>query len=434
MSSKKEQLLFGRQNKRILIGQINERILKPYSSPKIYFGTKRVKGLADRDQPKDITRDWYVHYRYVHPHSGVKHTFKEKGGINYSHTIEERYVQAIALQNLVLKDLEEGIINPFSKDRLSPKAMLFSQAIKYAFSKHLSRSDDDLSHKSKQDYKSAIKAFLGQIEKNGMSHIPIEKVSRFHVTETLEHLQAAYGFANTRYNKIKTIVSQMFGTLAEAGVIIQNPMYGMKGKLNEPSMAHMPYTPEEIKRIFDYLRQRDYRFFVFTQFIYRSGTRKAEILRLRVEDILMDQGLINMEPGKGKRVTKSKKRRYAMIDDEFKVIIEEAGILDYPKDHFMFSENGFLPGTEPIPINRPTKLWKRYVKEEMGIDKTMYALKHTAGDELLKETGDLGLVRQFYGHTSERITEIYTTQEQQVAFEKIKKMRRKGPTSSESPT
>lgn len=78
-------------------------------------------------------------------------------------------------------------------------------------------------------------------------------------------------------------------------------------------------------------------------------------------------------------------------------------------------------------VHSTQRLWKKIVKDGLGIDVNQYGLKKLAGDDMVRmqrrEHADnlLDLPMMQYGHTSTRQTETYVSEHREVLKELIKK-------------
>lgn len=133
--------------------------------------------------------------------------------------------------------------------------------------------------------------------------------------------------------------------------------------------------------------------------LYSAGLRAGEVVRLRVEDIDDDRGLVHVARGKGR------KDRYTLLST-----VARAAIADY--------RLRFRPGPWLFPGNRPghhlsTRSLQKIVaraRARAGITKrlTAHTLRHSFATHLLEAGIDLRYIQELLGHASSRTTEIYT--------------------------
>ena len=75
-----------------------------------------------------------------------------------------------------------------------------------------------------------------------------------------------------------------------------------------------------------------------------------------------------------------------------------------------------------MSINVAGNLWRENVKGILKIDKKMYGLKHKGANDKEDNGMNIETVKQIFGHSSEKITQIYATKHQEREFEKARAM------------
>ena len=78
-----------------------------------------------------------------------------------------------------------------------------------------------------------------------------------------------------------------------------------------------------------------------------------------------------------------------------------------------------LPSNTHIKRDTATKLWKKIVMDTLGIQKYLYALKHTGADSKILAGIPIEALKDMYGHTSVLMTEKYARKIKEVHREKI---------------
>lgn len=93
---------------------------------------------------------------------------------------------------------------------------------------------------------------------------------------------------------------------------------------------------------------------------------------------------------------------------EFLEYLRKNGVDKYPANQYLFSKKGTMePGEKPIIRNRVSELWKKHVKDDLQIDKDMYALKHTSAKLFILNGGSKEALQAQMGHATIATTEIY---------------------------
>lgn len=132
---------------------------------------------------------------------------------------------------------------------------------------------------------------------------------------------------------------------------------------------------------------------------YSAGLRLQEIVRLRVEDIDAERGLIHIRKGKGI------KDRYSILSS-FALDALRLYAREYPLTTWIF------PGAKPghhLHKRSAQKVFENAHKKS-GIDKqaSMHTLRHAFATHLLDNGTDIRYIQVLLGHSHSKTTEIYT--------------------------
>ena len=136
--------------------------------------------------------------------------------------------------------------------------------------------------------------------------------------------------------------------------------------------------------------------------LYSAGLRVGELVKLRVNDLDLERGMIRVRGGKGR------KDRYtlysAQVADAIVAWRKLVPVLD--PDGYVFV--GFRPG-RPITA-RTVQRVITLAAQDAGIRKriTPHTLRHSFATHLLEQGVDLRYIQELLGHASSRTTDIYT--------------------------
>lgn len=390
--------------------------MKDYTEPRIYFGcaAKKLNGvyLPDELQDKSMTCEWYITWNHFHPKKNKRVQVRKRMDINRFHTLEEKY--DFAVESLKgTKDWLEAGNNPWI---LARKEVTLSDALDKAFERWKERPDNPRPVGTIYDYDNTRKLFLAYSK--DFAGRPVKEIKRPEVRAILDHMQLKRGFGNTRYNFIKGTIGVLFGEMIELGYIETNPFTEMQGKRKEKPQAHKPFTPDEKKKIRD--RFLGDPFYVMPMSTYYASIRHTEQTKLLIEDIDIENGVIYLDGIK----TKSSNPRVALLHPQLYLLMLRYGFLDKNPKWYVFGNEDFSPSAKQQAKKRQSEYWRKIVKAKkehggLGIDKNMYGLKHTAGDDLLDVGVDENLIKDMYGHTAVRMTKKYLTQQKQALFKKV---------------
>ncbi|OQA36940.1 MAG: Tyrosine recombinase XerD [Parcubacteria group bacterium ADurb.Bin326] len=132
--------------------------------------------------------------------------------------------------------------------------------------------------------------------------------------------------------------------------------------------------------------------------LYGSGLRVGEVVRLRMKDIDLNQMVLRVYQGKGK------KDRYTVLPESLKDILSRQQKLKLPDD-FLFTN----PRGKHLSEASVQKIVAKAAREA-GINRvvSLHALRHSFATHLLENGTDVRYVQELLGHANIRTTQIYT--------------------------
>lgn len=394
----------GAKRKRLLMEEFNSKL----NQMNIYKHFKPAKLYTANG---NISKKWYIEYSYKVPGTNTFKRFKEYFDIN---RIKNTNGKAYAIMygneaaTFLTEKLESGF-NPFL-------AIKNTENIGFRIIEQLQRLIDTLNTNSTKitqaTYKENFNRFAKFIYEYQFEGKLITELTQYHAEEYKTHLQ-----------KLKLAPKTINASLSHLGLFwdaaIKNNWAAVnifrvvkkitkQQNTNTENEKFDPLTQGELIKIFSYFKKNGLQNFnVYLGFIYYAWVRPAEIARLKISDIDLKNSIIKFR----KSETKSKKAASIQIVPAFKKLLEEMGLENYNNNDFIFSNcNQLIPGQNPLTKNFTGKIWRKIVKKELGINKDMYALKHTGNiDYLLNNKGNIDLKWQQMQnrHSSSVITDRY---------------------------
>ena len=134
---------------------------------------------------------------------------------------------------------------------------------------------------------------------------------------------------------------------------------------------------------------------------YASGLRVSELVRIKIEDIDGQRGLIQIRDAKGKR-------------DRFTVLPESlrGQLVAYWKQYKLGTSGWLFAGqaADDHLAERSIQAVLERALKAAGIEKpvSMHTLRHSFATHLLEHGTDLRYIQELLGHQSVRTTEVYT--------------------------
>lgn len=167
----------------------------------------------------------------------------------------------------------------------------------------------------------------------------------------------------------------------------RNP-FGQKGMIPPPKKRKIPLclTPEEKKRFFAAIDDPEHE--KLFKFLLLTGCRRGEAVNLQWDDIDLEQKQLTF------RKTKTNKDRVVPINLELMQIIMT------------------LDRSKPKPFNHGadwmSAIFRQY-RDKAGLRDSLHlhSIRHTAATDLVRRRVPLTQIKEFLGHSSVKVTEIY---------------------------
>lgn len=395
--------------------------MKQYVPAEIYYGVPKRK-------PKDITKPWCAFYYYKNP-AGKMQRFQERGGINRLHTVTDRTKAAKELQAAINEMLAAGY-NPFVKlDSLINKPhsqelmslMPVCDALDWAVKKN-KKKWRHTTYISRKNVLEHIKMAFAEL---GYSQLSVGEVKRFHINIVLNHCWEKRGFGTRSYNGYLETIKSTFSTLRKSDIIESNPAADIEAEVAPDSVVHMPLTSKELQAVSRHLQKVHPAFYSFCKTINGTLIRPLELMRLKIKNVDFEGSQILILPMN----SKTGKLRWTGVPEDVMELLK-SHCDGFSSEYYVWSA-GMNPGPNQVQRNKASDLWLKLVKKGLGIDKTMYSLKHSEVEERLNALKviqeGIGEIQKQAGHASARMTLVYDKNKvaEQLISSTIKKVKTK---------
>jgi integrase len=201
--------------------------------------------------------------------------------------------------------------------------------------------------------------------------------------------------AETRRQRTAAVRS-FFRWAQETGRVPWNPAAGIKPprRRYKERSAH---PREHIRRLID--AQPTLRDQIAMQFLGRMGLRKSELAAMRLADIDLAHGTVLVKQKGGDEIVLPIIARRLVADLEVYVLGRA------PAEYLLYPKGNPLAEMDPSSVHR----WFKRGLRRAGLpdDWKMHELRHSAADELWRETGNLILAKELLRHQSVATTERY---------------------------
>ena len=165
-------------------------------------------------------------------------------------------------------------------------------------------------------------------------------------------------------------------------------------------------TINEVKKLIESSKNVKHKLII--KLLYGTGLRVSEIVNLEKKDILINESMIKVVLGKGK------KDRFVKLPDSIKNELENYSKIGNSKYLFESNRGGKLTKATVQAILRNSA-------KRAKIKKRVYPhlLRHSFATHLLEQGTDLRVIQKLLGHSSIKTTQIYT-QISQASIKNIK--------------
>lgn len=362
-----------------------------------------------------LGKSWHIHY-YFYDNTLKERKYIKVKGMNRFKTLEERREATKQLIENELYQLKEKGFNAITGKFLAPQVYGINPQTRFIDALRQACDLLKIEQSTKWDLHSVINFIETASIKLGIDKMEIHLIKRRHLKQALEICgELKKKWSAYSYNNYRGYLMMLFKKLLEEDAVETNPV---KDIFKQKSTFKIQNTLslEERLIIDNYLKTMNPDFRRFVHIFFHSGSRKTELCRLKVKDVNLEKQVFKLLIKKGNQYREVLRPIKDVALDFWIEQLEGAS----PED-FVFSLN-FRPGR----INKTPKwianMWKRYVKEGLGIDINFYSLKHLNLDET-SSILDAKAASKMAGHTSTVVTlKHYLVNEEERQREKLKKV------------
>ena len=341
----------------------------------------RAKTVTNYRKPqiKRLASGWYVEFHYLHQDKW--HRFRYKDGVNRIKDLKKKETFAKQLQ----VDLNQLLI-----DGWNPCIQEVTYSLADCIDLLLDEIQQNSAFKTLSHYRSVWGLFHKWCENQGIG-IDINDIKPSHIIAFLETKNTLSVAGKNRYIQG---LKNLYNRLIEKGIVKENIV---KTKSTKPkAKKYIPLKIEEKTILKNHLTKVHPRLLLFIEVMFYTGLRPKEILSLKYEN-LYETGIILYSTH-----AKTRTQRTAPLNS-------------YLRDKLVGDSNHYIFGHQlvsqyrahPLRRDRVTQLWREIVKQDLGINKNLYSIRHLSAIEHWKINKDLYALRDFLGHSTISMTENY---------------------------
>ncbi len=365
--------------------------------------------------PDNLNERWYVYIYDLINKKIIKKIYKK---INQEFDIEKRKIYCQMFKESLEKELSSGWI-PKSQKKQLPQPEDFGYKIIDAFDFAFKIFKTKLAKKTYQDYSSVYKFLKAEIIVLEWQIHDVKEFDTYHIKLLLEATQTRQNWSNKRYNKASNVLRSIFTVLKKEFIIKYNPAQGLEYLPEEDSEPIDLITDKEQTKIINHFKIVCPNFNIFLKIIYQCGIRPGEIIQIKCSMIDLNKNIFRLP----NTITKTVSRRVP-ISDDLKEDLLKFDLSD--PNNYLFgiyspycrrNDKKFIVSPHQLYINVAGNLWRENVRDILGIHKKMYWFKHKGANDKEDSGMEIKTVQSVFGHSSEKITEIYATKHEEKQFE-----------------
>ena len=289
--------------------------------------------------------------------------------------------------NQVLQELTNRLVSGWSPQGEVQSTRYYSSLFQ-ALDRFYEVKNLELRPDSMRTYKGIIKIFKKWLGNDCMC-------IDFGRTQALEFMDYCYTerkVCATTWNTYLKLCRVIWGWLFDNLYIKDNPYSHIKKKRTDEKIR-VVIPASDRKRIAEYFEARNEGFLLVCSFVFYSLIRPAELTRLRVCDIDMENGCVRLPQA----ATKCHKARFSAIDPAIYSKLS-AFIAEKDGNDFLFSRR-FRPGSTAVRKKQYILAWEK-MRDELGMpdEYQLYSLRDSGIRAKLENGMDPTVVMHAAGH------------------------------------
>ncbi len=296
------------------------------------------------------------------------------------------------------KRLAQKLFREIQQEALKGRLILLEKQEKISLSQfiqeYLEWSESNKAYATLKRERSIFKNFLSYFGERPLRSISVKQIEEYR-SFLLRSGRAASGI-NLDFRHLKAA----FNKALEWGYIKQNPfgkIKPLKGKTGPPRFI----PPEEMEKIFSFLKQKDPEFCDFVALALETGCRLNELLKLTAKDVAPDLSYIRvLGKGNRERMVPLTKKAQGIIKSR---LHKKGRLFDRWTDNWVSHK------------------W-RYFMNEIGLDYRFHDIRHTTASWLAMNEVPIQIIQELLGHSNITVTKIYTHVKQDVVRQALERV------------
>lgn len=407
----------------------HERILLPNGCS---MSTPAVHPANWKQVSASISEGWYFTYRFYDPvRRPAGKQVMVKGMNDYKSVAGRRQATDHLLQEEI-EELKQGF-NPVLKKALpveNQEAGELNEGTLFIPALQLAAKSLICAKSTKRDIRGMLHWIPMAIQAVRLDQLPVGQVKEKHILRILEKCSQiknrwdeelkktiTCGWSVHKFNKYRSNLMILFRKIKKVGAIEANPCKDMEKELDKAvKPKKVTLSKKQRVDVDKHLQAWQPSFRRFLHIFFHSGARETEILLVKGKDVALDKQTFIRIVQKGTTF-----REVATPIKDVALPFWQEAMQNCGPDDYVFGR-GFVSGPRAIQPDRIARVWKKLVKDELGIDADFYSLKHSNSTETAQLAGDEAAAAQNAHTTTAMVVKIYDVGRDAREHDRLKKV------------
>lgn len=347
---------------------------------------------------------WFIQYYVENPVTKKSERFRVSNNFNRIKDKNERMKVALAM----VADLNENLLPfgyPYKTKNSTPAYINLMDGINLAMSIK-ARSDRS---KTVSSYQTIVNNFKEFVISKKLEDLPLKDFTEREATMYLDHVTLHKKIAPRTFNNYKQFMTAIWNELKQRSYTMHNPFEKIK-KLKITEKNRRMIDDDEAKIILDYVIHHEPMLTLCILLLLYCAIRPGEQRQLRVKDININRGMINLSGS----ITKNKRNEIVTIPNEIIPLIKSFGFEKWNQNDYIF---GKCLKPHPTIMTGANSLYEKHksvikylyeIKKLRSIEGiTLYSWKDTGAMALVKSGVDPYQIMRHFRHSDLSTTQKY---------------------------
>ena len=363
------------------------------------------------------SKDKVVYFYVLDPQSildGCPKMKRIRKKFAHIHSAKERDEAALRFRDEIARKLKEGW-NPLIADNTNKSFSAFEDVLN-KYQKQLNKlcKDGVYTDKTYTDYCNRIRMLRSFNSQLPTPIIYIYMMDRAYIEDFLEYIYVDRDTSPRTRNNYLGFMSSLCTWLRKNGYI-KYQMTDDIPPLRESEKKRKPLSDGDMKRLSDYLQDKNKPFLLACMLQYYTFVRPGELSQITIGDISVKEQTMFVSH----KISKNRKDGVVTIPARAMRLMIDLGIFSNPSDYYLFGKD-FMPTPERQSSRIFREQWIK-VRKSLGFPNSyqFYSLKDTGITDVIDSAG-LTTAKDQARHSSVQVTNAYVRKDQHSVHPELK--------------